>query len=300
MKRKTFIGFLMSMVLWGACQIPAWAAMAIGVLPESAAGVTVVRKGETPANPLFLYEGDRLQGTGLADLDIRWHPGAQGIMNGDNEMVVAFDTAGEKSWLSKVQQFLGFGAAETRTALNVTRGQPMKANLAPIPGFSVTLLAGEKVPFAWGSTAGQTLIFKDEAQNVIFRKAVAGQSAIRLSPEEIGLKPGQVYTWSVEGLPGSCQVVLLDADTQAKIAADLLRLESEAGNPTDKLIKKAAYLQLISDVQPQKMDLYWLSYRLLLDDKTTDSKARETAKMLELRVSNHLNGPVYNFILPGR
>ena len=58
MKRKTLIGFLMAMILWGASQVPAWAAMAIGVLPESAAGVTIVRKGETPANPLFLYEGD--------------------------------------------------------------------------------------------------------------------------------------------------------------------------------------------------------------------------------------------------
>lgn len=294
---KWIVGFIMTFLVWSAGMTLTWAnSMPVGVLPEDFTSITVIRKGDIPENPRLLYEGDRLKGAGVTNLDICWHPGAQAVFINEEEMVVTLEQGTEKTLWTQVQQFLGFGEAETQVAMNVTRGQQELAPIVPLPGFSVTLLAGEPVQFTWGNVNGQTLIFQDEHQNTIFRKSITELRSIRLSPEEIGLTPGQSYTWKVDGLPGSCQVVLLGPEIFKQVDGDLQKIDGVPGSAGEKILRKAAYLQLVSDVYPSKIDLYWLSYRLLEDCKTMESKHQGTVQMLQKRVASHLTGPLYNFI----
>lgn len=79
------------------------------------------------------------------------------------------------------------------------------------------------------------------------------------------MKSGGLYTWSFSGTRSNrpLSVRLLANDAAQQITADLEQINKEAISAVERALKKAAYLQFISDAYPNDIDLYWLSSLIL-------------------------------------
>ncbi len=134
-----------------------------------------------------------------------------------------------------------------------------------LPGYNVTLLDGYAVDFCvdGGFKAGQKLVVTGDQQ--IYRKEITDPNVVSVTPDEIKMEPGKSYTWKVEGsgLDDIYKVRLLDNALAEKVKQDLAKIDAAKDSEQDKILAKAAYLQIVSDRNPEKIDLYWLSYQFL-------------------------------------
>ena len=81
---------------------------------------------------------------------------------------------------------------------------------------------------------------------------------------------------------------MMDGITEEEVLTDLADIDSENLPKPDNLIEKVAYLQLISDAYPDKIDLYWLGYQLLQKTIYQFTKDQETVVQgLMQRYKNH-------------
>ncbi|MDR3562093.1 MAG: hypothetical protein P4N59_11755 [Negativicutes bacterium] len=134
-----------------------------------------------------------------------------------------------------------------------------------LPGYNVTLLEGYAVEFCVedGFKAGQELVITGGQQE--YRKEITDLKVVTVAPEEMKMPSGKVYTWKIagSGLDDIYKLRLLGNDLAEKIKRDLAKIDAAEGSEQDKILAKAAYLQVISDRNPDKIDLYWLSYQFL-------------------------------------
>jgi hypothetical protein len=157
--------------------------------------------------------------------------------------------------------------------------------IIPQPGYSSTVLRGYAVTFYWGIESATSILFNDSKGNVVFQKGVKGKSSIELTPEEIGLRVNEVYTWEIEGvkLDGPYTIKLLGEEIARQTKHGLKEIESMGISNEEKSIYKALYLQTVSDLFPQEVDLYWLSY-IMIKPLNND-----ISKELKRRCLLHLN-----------
>jgi hypothetical protein len=157
--------------------------------------------------------------------------------------------------------------------------------IIPQPGYSSTLFRGYAVTFYWGIESANSIVFNDHKGNVVFRKDVRGKSSIELTLEEIGIKVNEVYTWDIEGvkLDGPYTIKVLRDEITEQTKNGLKEIERMEISNEEKSIYKALYLQTVSDLFPQEVDLYWLSY-LVIKPLNND-----IARELKRRCLLHLN-----------
>lgn len=273
----------------------ALAAMPRGIIAGDAGGDTViVRDGQQlPANRgEALYEGDILRGAGVSSLSIEWHPYAKGEMISGSEMKVVYAPPGTMDLaVYKVKEFFGFVDGEMRAQYAATRAPVLPAagigERYPLPGYAATVLPGQPATFAWGEIKGRALVVETGDKKVVFRKEVSGQKGVDMTPEEMGLAPGQAYVWRVEGLYDVFKLRVLDNDSARQVLDGLRTIDAGAGSSGEKLLDKAMFLQFASESNPQKLDLYWLSYRYLKaaseeGDKTVKEKAEHLLRRFDL------------------
>ena len=87
---------------------------------------------------------------------------------------------------------------------------------------------------------------------------------------------------------GSVSFFLLDDGTRAEVLKGLEHIDREKISNIDKVLRKAAYLQLVSDAYPEKMDLYWLSDQVLRERNLRfTGEQEETAAALRRRYVEH-------------
>ena len=157
--------------------------------------------------------------------------------------------------------------------------------ITPMPGYGATLLPGVPVRFAWCGK-GKTILFRSADGKIIYRASVEGRSEIPLTPEEIGLKQGIMYTWEIEGIDIDelYQVRLIDRKLADVVKIDLAEIDGfKAVEKNEKAIRKAVYLQMVSDLYPKEADLYWQSIQLLGDDSDSTAEKLRTRYMQHLR-----------------
>jgi hypothetical protein len=111
----------------------------------------------------------------------------------------------------------------------------------------------------------------------VYEKIVKGKTPVAISPGEVGMKPLETYalTVSKDTTKRKVEIRLLDRDTQEEIRQGLTDIDNENDTPSEKAVKKAAYLQLMSDAYPDRIDLYWLSKQLWQDPMAQFSKDQE-------------------------
>ncbi|MDP4128069.1 MAG: hypothetical protein Q8912_14185 [Bacillota bacterium] len=272
------------------------AAPILAIILDDKDSVTIVRKdGETlPCKKHeILYEGDKLFGPGVTGVPIKWYLNAKGDFFGDSEMVVSIVAPPLMERIKQeVSSFLGITDAE-RVAVNmVTRG-PSEFNdeqdLLLQPGAFATLIPGQPAMFSWGTHKGKTIIVKSAAGEVIFCRKVGGLGKIELTPEEINMKPMLVYKWYVDGVAGSFKIMIPDKNIVSQVVSDLGEFDRERIPENQKMLNKAAYLQLLSDMYPDKIDFYWLSNRMLRNiQEGSEGETGTRINYLLFRCKRHL------------
>ena len=184
------------------------------------------------------------------------------------------------AWLGDA---FGFVSTPHASGSYATRGGTCRDIIPPLPGYGATLLPGLPARFAWDGK-GKTILFRRGDGKVIYRTSVAGKSEVPLTPEEIGLKQGISYTWEIEGVDTDelFQVRLIGSELGAMVQRDLAQIDGSPGaDVNQKTIRKAVYLQMVSDLYPKEADLYWLSIQLLGGD------CAGTAGSLGIRYMQH-------------
>jgi len=113
-------------------------------------------------------------------------------------------------------------------------------------------------------------VLQDSSGKEIFREKIKDRTSIQLSPEKMGLKAGQRYTWSYEyegRLEEKHPLQVLDLRTEQEILETLTQIDSQPVSSIEKTFQKATYLQLLSDTK-EGVELYWLSNAILPKDIT--------------------------------
>ena len=188
-------------------------------------------------------------------------------------LLVTFEPPENKMGLvQNAKEMIGFMKTKHRVAVGATRGTFYEIRLFH-PGNHATVMPGQKITFVSEGSYGKYLVFKDSSGKEVFARDLKGVSSIQLTPEEIGLKPHEVYTWSISGARKvrPLTIRLLSGELSQLIGADLKEIDREELSDAGKIIKKATYLQFMSDAYPKELDLYWLSYQLLeeIKDRST-------------------------------
>lgn len=234
-----------------------------------------------------LYEGDCISGSTISTLKIQLNPGFQMVsISADTVKVILDRSQSEKNLFSRIVEWF-IGDNKFEIAYNSTKGAGISEQI-PKPGFYATLLSGQPATFAWQRPAKTLTVFTSSGK-MIYQKELNGQTSIDLSPEEIGLRPGSVYTWKVDSSNWNYKVALLDELTSKKVRDDLAAFDTEVGSSQEKQLKKVSYLQLVSDIYGNKADLYWLSYQLAKEVEMTNTEMASTMERFKERVSWHLN-----------
>lgn len=238
-----------------------------------------------------LYQGDKIiKLPNVRSLKIKWAPYASGKELDAKTLFVAFEPPeNKKGVLENVKEMVGFVKTKHSVTLGATRGDPYEPRILQ-PGKNVTVIPGKKITFAVGSEMGKFIVFKDNSGKEVYRQDLKGTSSIQLTPEEIGIRPSEIYTWTLSGTRRGRQFILrlLSDKIFNQIAADLKEIDEEKQTGVEKAIQKATYLQFMSDSYPKEIDLYWLSYQLLEETKNKGSLKEDDKILVQELTKNYL------------
>lgn len=128
----------------------------------------------------------------------------------------------------------------------------------------------------------ETLVVEDLEGNMVLKKEIQRNSSLKMLPQDIGMKRGASYVWRFSGR--TFVIRLLDEDMEKMVLSDLNAIDAriktgQAGAATN-MLEKAAYCQILSDMYPEKFELYWLSYQMLPTDSIDLSDAQRTQASL--------------------
>lgn len=243
-----------------------------------------------------LLEGDEIiKKPDIEKLEIKWAPYTSGKKLNETTLQVIFKPPdkNKKGILNMLMEFIGFVKTEHKVFKAATRGgAPTSAILfektIPQPCDNATVISHQKIPFIWEG-GGERIVFKDSKGVTIFQKEIKGESSIQLTTEEIGMKPSETYTWSVEGaiMKKPFMIQLLRDKIAEQITSDLKEIDNEKITDSEKWIKKSAYLQFMSDIYPEEIDLYWLSHKFFMENIKDENKLNEEEKGLLERLTRH-------------
>lgn len=256
-----------------------------------------------------LYPGDKLLKPGkINSIRMDFRPYAQAVKKSDGSLVIVFKPPvrmKKENFLEKIGKFLGLVKVNFYEQYGASRAM----DWIDLPGENATVIPGQKIAFSY-RYIGKEILFKTLRGKEIFRKKIK-KDQLSLTPEEIGLVPSGIYIWEPLGegklyaaqtngvglhsVPGKgaasyrYTMKLLSKKDGDLIGNDLKKINSEKISKDEKKLKKAAYLQMMSDLYPTEINLYWLSYRFLIEISDQNKEIEELAETLKRRCFNHFN-----------
>lgn len=193
-----------------------------------------------------------------------------------------------------------FGGLQTASALSKTGSLPMPSPIAiptlksykdfdlnPKPGFDVTLLMSQTVRFEWNGEPMKNFVIKDSNGKKIFEQA--NVRSVDINPAKLKLKPGKKYSWTVNDNARVCTFTILDEQTEKELLDNLAEIDAEKLSADERVLKKAIYLQQLSEYYPEQFDLYWLSAQWMSEISPTEKNLQEELDMILERCVKHLN-----------
>ena len=237
-----------------------------------------------------LYPGDKLLKPGKIDsvlVDSR--PYAKAVRQSDGSLVIIFEPPermNKENFLEKIGKFLGLVKVNFYEPSGASRG----IDWIDLPGENATVIPGQKIPFS-SRWIGKEILFKTLRGKEISRKNIE-KNQQSLTSEEIGLVPSEIFIWEIvkeSKILYRAAMKLLSKNVGNLIENDLKKIDSEKISEDEKNLKKAAYLQMMSDLYPTEINLYWLSYRLIIEIGDQNKEIKEQAETLLNRCFNHFN-----------
>ena len=256
---------------------------------ELSDSISIQRANGTPTGAdALLYQDDKITGK-VGDLQIKCAPYA-GFKITNDECVISYEPPSQIGEIAyNVAEYAGsFWTNVESVNTGASRGTDDDLNLNPKPGFDVTLMQNQSVTFSWDGSAKKFYIKDDKGKN-IFDVSVAGKNSVEIIPNKINLNAEQKYSWSLDDNSQSYQFTILDAQTEKEISDKLAEIDAENISNDERILKKSAYVQLISDIYSNKIDLYWLSAQWLSEMSSADENLKNTKNVLMRKCAHHLD-----------
>jgi hypothetical protein len=237
-----------------------------------------------------LYIGDTIKKKpSVKSLKIKWAPYVRGAERGQTYLEVVAskpDTLKGGTLTSAVKQYaIDFVRVPSYgTTAAVTRDPKGR-----FPSFA-TLLHDYPLKIV-KTEEDRSVIAVDSQGKKVWETQVKGGSELFISQKEIQMSPGEQCTLTITGgaLKRALTITVIDETFQNEVTKGFTDMESEKISPLDTIIRKAAYCQLMSDVYPNKVDLYWLSNQFLEENTLRPSEDQRTIiEGLKQRYVNHL------------
>jgi len=226
-----------------------------------------------------------------ASLSIQWLAPASTRLEpvGSGQYRVRFTPPEQKNALAMLGDLLGFVRRAGRVSHSaVTRdafqAQPM------LPGDGATLVPGQPVSFSW-CTPGVGKISVSTAAGVKVREIAVpqGKHSLSAQPEELGMVPGASYRWIPVGAAAEGGRITVLAEGPATfLAGSLAQIDQGEGSAAQRGLKKAAYLQFLTENYSGAYRLGWWQYSLAseLPSGELSAEDRDTAQLLKARGAN--------------
>jgi len=183
----------------------------------------------------------------------------------------------KKTIIDKFVDWLGLAKTKYKDVRGTSRGA---FDHEAVSLENASLLSGQTI-FLDDYCKGKTLVFKRLDGKEVFRNTFKGD--LELNPGQAGLEPGQIYIREIkigETLDFRSTIRVLGKEDEKIVNKALAKIDREKVSPEEKIIKKAAYLQFISDLYPAQVDLYWYSYQLLDKAEIKDEKLLDLHEIL--------------------
>ncbi len=257
---------------------------------EVAGGIAIQRANGTPGGAdALLYPGDAITGN-VGYVKIKCAPYAD-FQARNGAYIISYNPPSGISGVAQnaIDTISSFWNNVENIVTGASRGSADDLNLNPQPGFDVTLLASQKVRFAWDNTNAKNFVIKNEQGKKVFEKAIGVDSAIDVEPSMLKLKAGQKYIWGLDDNSSAYKFTVLDEQSEKEILEKLAEIEAENISDEERTLKKAAYVQLISDLYSDTVDLYWLSEQWLSKISPTDENLKRDKSVLLKKCARHLD-----------
>jgi|GEM_PF-3143829 len=225
---------------------------------------------------MILYPEDLIiQKSNVRKINFRLSPFAQKYFIHSNAIWIVYTPQEKKNqppkflrWLENLKAAVHL--SQNGTSRNINDEDINPKHLYPKPGWRASLLPGESVLFSWESRLAKSLVIIDSQGKLVFRKKLNSETSIELNANEIGMEPFIKYYWGIEiegivDIRIDYELKLLDGDIVRIVKIGFEKIEKEALDPTHRELKKAAYLQFISDIYGNDAELYWKSGQILAE-----------------------------------
>ena len=255
---------------------------------EISSGIAIQRANGMPrGSDALLYPGDAITGN-VGYVQMKCAPYADFHAQNGAYIISYNPPSGIRGVAQNIVDYASSFWNNVETVVSeASRGSEDDLNLRPQPGFDVTLLTNQLVCFAWDGSA-KNFVIVNEAGEKIFEKTISGAKKFDVVPSAANLKVGQKYSWSVNENE-QFTFTVLDAQTEKEILDGLAEIDLENLSAEERALKKASYVQLVSDIYPDKVDLYWLSAQWLAEISPTDKKLKDDRFVLLKKCARHLD-----------
>jgi len=238
-----------------------------------------------------LYPGDRLykkDDIKSVKFDFLSYAGLKG--ENKSGLIIVFNPPEKKGNIFKeIGKFLGL----LKTRFKEIRGGTKDPGGIGVDSLeNATFIADREIYFGC-YLQGKTIIFKELDGKEVFRKTFGDNPALILV--KAGLVQDKTYIWEIrrgETLHERMLIRVLSEKDEATVKKALQQIDSEKISADKKIVKKAAYLQFMSDLYPGQIDLYWLSYHLLKNSDLKEDEAKDVYDVLWNRCFNHFTGGI--------
>jgi hypothetical protein len=230
----------------------------------------------------------------VKQLKIKWAPYVKGILKSESAIEVAADRPEQfkgTSYTTVLKQYINdfLKPTEHGATAAVTRDPKARPDTPP----RATLLKSVPMKLANPTDDAQSLLVFDPHKKRVYEKRFHGKEPVLLNTNQMKLRPREEYTVFLNSPSAQKKIVvaMLEGNLEDEVSQGLAALDREGGPDSERLIKKSAYLQLISDTYPEKFDLYWLSYQLISEEThPLTNEQKEGVAALKSRYYNHIKG----------
>ena len=258
---------------------------------DSIAGSISIQRanGEPDGAEALLYPGDQITGS-IGYIQIKCGPYADFYSSGSAYVISYNPPSGFWQVANKVITTVSdFWNNVESVVTGASRGAESEYDLRPMPGYDVTILKSESINFSWDSDGANTFSIIDSNGSTVFEQDINGKDNINLNPSALSLNSGSKYEWKVDNDYQKYSFSLLNDESENQLKSKLAEIEAEFPSNEERVLEKAKYLQLISDIYPEQVDLYWLSGQILSVTVMTNEKNQKEKELLISKCKQHLD-----------
>ena len=258
---------------------------------DSVAGSISIQRanGEPDGAEALLYPGDQITGS-IGNLQIKCGPYADFYSSGSAYVISYNPPSGFWQVANKVITTVSeFWNNVESVVTGASRGAESEYDMRPMPGYDVTILKSENINFSWDSEGANSFSIIDSNGSTVFEENVSGKDSINLNPSALNLNSDSKYEWKVDNDYQKYKFSLLNDEAENQLKAKLAEIDADYSSDEERALEKAKYLQLISDIYPEQVDLYWLSGQLLNGTAMTNEKNQKEKELLMSKCKQHLD-----------